>query len=69
MDHPFPAEKHPTIKKKKNFKGNNFRAKILGEVRYVRTKVKSIVTFKNLIHMSLTVIKPCRTAHNLALLL
>ena len=46
MDHPFPAEKHPTIKKKKKFKGNNFRAKILGEVRYVRTKVKTIV--KNL---------------------
>ena len=29
------------------------------KVTYVRIKVKSTVTFKNLIYMSLTVIKPC----------
>ena len=49
--------------------GNNSGAQFLEEVRHVRTKVESTLTFKNLIPMSRAVIKPCLIAHNSTFLL
>ena len=43
--------------------GNNSGAQFLEEVRHVRTKVESTLTFKNLIPMSRAVIKPYLIAH------